>query len=163
MHNLKRLLPVLLAFFVVSAFAAYANGQGESSKVSGSIVSISQPTANGQVNVVLNGTNGTYTISVDQHLVTAAGLTVGKTINLTGTVHSASDGTKEVNANTVEVDGHQYAVSQTPGGTGGNPPSVAEDVHHGSTHGSAEVEKPDKSPDKASSSKDTETPDTSKS
>lgn len=161
MHKLKRLLPVLLALFVVSAFAVYANGQGESTKVSGSIVSISQPTASGDVTVVVQGTNGTYTVTVNQHLVAEAGLTVGKTVSMAGVLDSSSGNSKDVSASQVEVDGKNYTDSSSSSSSADAAPKVAEDGNQSSTHGSAEVEKPDKSPDTAGSSKDSETPDKS--
>ena len=148
MHNQKRILVAVTVLFVLGAFAAFANGQGESSNFSGTVQSIT-PTGNGNsATVVLNTTNGSYSVTVDQSIVTAAGLQVGKTISLKGVARKLADGSESVDATELEVDGQQYSVNQQIGTAGSS----------GSSNNQGEAEKPDSHPEQ--SSKDAETPDT---
>lgn len=165
MHSLNRFLVVAAVMFVLSALAAFANGQGESTNLTGTVSSISTPN-NGTVTVVLTTSSGTsYTVTVDQSLVAAAGLQTGKKISLKGVIHRAVDGAKDINASELEVDGQSYSVSQTPAlnGNGSSSSSASESPDHNSTEHAAEPEKPDKSSGNTSSSGDAETPDTNES
>jgi len=148
MHNLKRIFVVASVLLVLGAFAAFANGQGESGNFSGTVQSVT-PTANGNsATVVFNTTNGSYSVTVDQSIVTAAGLQVGKTITLKGVAHKLADGSESVDPTELEVDGQQYSVNQQSGTAGSGD----------SSNNQGEAEKPDNHPDQ--SSKDAETPDT---
>lgn len=162
MHKPKRLLAAAAILFVLGAFSAFANGQGESSNLTGTVSSI-QPTGSGnQVNVVLTTKSGSYTVTVDQSVVNTASLQVGKTISLKGVLHKAADGGKSVDATEVEVDGHQYKIG-TQGASSGN-------INQGSaetpdTNGSSQqnAEKPDIHKETKDKSKDSEKPEVNKS
>lgn len=145
MHNLKRMFLAVGILLVFGAFAAYANGQGESSNVRGTVTKI-QPTANGNsVNVTVSTKSGSYTVTVDQSVVNNASLQVGQSISLKGAIHRNADGSKDVNATELEVDGKQYSVPQQPATAGNGSDSSSQ---------APEAEKPDQHPNKNDSSPD---------
>lgn len=125
MHTLKRLLVAAAVLLVFGAFSAFANGQGESANLAGTVSSIQPTGTNGQVNVVLTTKSGSYTVTVDQSVVTKASLQVGQNISLKGVLHKTADGGKSVDATEVEVAGKQYTVANK-GATSGNGSSAAE-------------------------------------
>ncbi|HUX22534.1 MAG TPA: hypothetical protein VMW69_14945 [Spirochaetia bacterium] len=161
MHNLKRLLAPMVIFLLFGAFAAFANGQGESSNLTGTVSSIQPAGTSNQVNVVLTTKSGSYTVTVDQSVVSNAALSVGQTISLKGVVHQAADGGKSVDAAQVEVDGHQYSIAN--GGTSsGNGSGSAKEASDSPDKGGASAHKPETpevSAEQAESPQDTESAD----
>lgn len=114
MHNMKRILGLAAAFLLLGAFAAYANGQGEQTNLSGTVSLIQSQPSGGTTKVILKTENGSYTLTLNQSLVADASLAPGKHISLKGLVHRSVDGAKQVEASEIEVDGQQYQVSQFP-------------------------------------------------
>lgn len=113
MHKNFRILAAASILLAFGALSAFANGQTESSKLSGTISTI-QPIGNNMVTVVLSTKNGPYTVDVSQSVLTATSLQVGQQITLSGVLHQLSDGTKSVDPQEIEVDGKQYSVPQSP-------------------------------------------------
>jgi hypothetical protein len=134
MHNSYRILAAAGILLLFGAVSAFASGQTESSKLSGTISTI-QPVGNNMVSVVLLTKSGSYTVQVSRSLATAASLTTGKQVSLDGVLHQASDGTKSVDATDIQVDGKSYstAASDQSGG-----PGISQDSGSGSGNQAAE-------------------------
>ena len=108
MHNRKRALVVTLILLTFGAISAFANGQHESNGLSGTITSI-QPNSDGKtVTVALSTADGTVTLTVDKSLATAASLAVGQQVGVKGSLQEAADGSKEMEAHSLDVDGTTY-------------------------------------------------------
>ena len=108
MHSLKRALVVTLILLTFSAISAFANGQHEASGLNGTITSV-QPNSNGKtVTVALATKDGTVTVTVDTSLATAASLHVGQKIGVKGDLQESADGSKEMEAHSLDVDGAKF-------------------------------------------------------
>lgn len=165
MHNLKRIFAAAGVLLVLGAFSVFANGQSESTNLTGTVSSI-QPTGSGnQVNIVLTTKSGTYTVTVDQSVVSAASLQVGKAISLKGVLHKAADGAKSVEATEVEVDGHKYEIAQHPPESGTDSTASTGKAETPDTNGSTnhQAEKPEVHRGVKGKSKDSERPEVRKS
>ena len=130
MHNLKRALVVTLILLTFSAISAFANGQHEADGLSGTITSI-HPNSNGKtVTVALSTKDGTVTVTVDKSLATAASLHIGQKIGVKGALQESADGSKEMEAHTLDVDGAKYDSS---------PDTAVAEKDNGDSHDAADA------------------------
>ena len=129
MHTWKRALGVIVILLTISAISAFANGQHESGGLNGTISSIQQNSNGKTVTVALSTKNGTVTITVDKSLATAASLHVGQRIGVKGELTDGADGSKEMAAHSLDVDGTKFDSS---------PDTAVAEKNGGDTHDAAE-------------------------
>lgn len=150
MCNSKRILTASTIVFLLGAFAAYANGQREATNLTGTVTLVQSQPSDGTAMIVVKTQSGSYTVVLDRSIVVDASLVTGKHISLQGVLHRTVAGEKELDASEIEVDGHQYQISQVPategigsGASSSNIANAGQNGNAGTHHQTAETGSPE--------------------
>ena len=130
---------IMIAILMLgAALSAFANGQKDGSTVSGTVLSMNTA-ANGTTIISVGSGGKTYAVTVAQKALNGMDLAVGKVISIKGKERKASDGTTEIEADSVS-DGVPHDRAEKSEGAKDHAPEkqAHQDSHSGSPTGKSE-------------------------